>query len=84
MDFDPNAIINQGKLVLIGVAGLVALYLGVVILIKSRSGDSGKTWRILGAALPATLLFAVALGLGIIAFGSAFWGWAVPGLSPTP
>lgn len=80
--FDPTATLGNVRAFFVGVASLALIIIGCVALFgPGRQGNSGKVARTLGASALALIPIAVGLGIGAAAFGSAFLGWAVPGLS---
>ncbi len=83
--FDPTATLGNVRAFFVGVASLALIVIGCIALFSGgRTGNSGKVARVLGASALALIPIAVGLGIGAAAFGAAFLGWAVPGLTPAP
>lgn len=68
---------------------LLVLFLGIALLIASisaiigpgRRGNNAKSASIGSASVIGLIPGVIGVGIGALAFGSAFLGWAVPGLT---
>lgn len=71
------------------IRALLVLLLGIVLLLASvsavfgagRKGDNAKAINIASASVLSLIPGVIGVGIGALAFGAAFLGWAVPGLS---
>lgn len=80
--FNPDLTVTKLRALAIGFLGIALITVSVVgIFTAGRRGHASKGAAIVGTTV--MLLIPAALGAGALAlaFGAAFLGWAVPGLS---
>lgn len=80
-DLDPSVTINNVRAILIAVISLALLAVTLVGIWLARRGNPGENANIVLAVLIAVIPGALALGGFALAFGAAFLGWAVPGIT---
>lgn len=79
---DPNQSVAAFRALAIGVLSLILLVISIsAALSAGRRGNTAKAANITLATVLCLIPGAIAVGIGALAFGAAFLGWAVPGLS---
>ena len=82
MTIDPTQTVDILRALGVGVASLVLILVGIVAIFgPGRKGNSSGAFRILGATLVGLIPLVIGVSIGAVAFGAAFLGWAVPGLT---
>jgi hypothetical protein len=81
-NFDPTTSATKFRAFLILCLGIVLLLVSVVAVAGAgRKGNNAKAFSILSASMIGLIPGVVGVSIGALAFGAAFLGWAVPGLS---
>jgi hypothetical protein len=79
---NPTASANKFKAFLVLCLGIVLLLASVsAIAGAGRKGNNAKAASIASASMIGLIPGVIGVGIGALAFGAAFLGWAVPGLS---
>lgn len=80
--FDPTASAEKFRAFLVLCVGIGLLLASVVAIVGAgRKGNNAKAMSILSASLIGLIPGVIGTVIGGLAFGAAFLGWAVPGLS---
>lgn len=83
--FNPDATLNTARALLLGTASLALVLIGVVCLFgPGRQGNSGAVARKIAASVLSLVPLVIGVTVGAAAFGAAFLGWSIPGLTGTP
>lgn len=79
---DPNASAMKFRAFLVICLGIGLLLASVsAVFGAGRKGNNAKAASIASASIISLIPGVIGIGIGALAFGAAFFGWAVPGLS---